>query len=202
MALFEKTLQGVANLDSIMTAAHETFRKEKKRILETYKDPAEKIGAIKKVLEATDAEQKQIFRKIVKEEFADVRQKVNEVVTAAPPADFHATLEAVRATGDGITEYEATALLAKYKGENYLAFRTVAEILHRAGRAKDVRLVYPDAIMNEIDSGEKFVLDWANGYTGAPSYLTGLLQHHNNPITALAAEVQDFLDGKFELTDK
>lgn len=200
MALFEKTLQGIANLDSIMTAANETYRTERKRIMDTYKDPSQKLGEIRRVLTETEAEQKQFFREIVKTEFAAVREKVNKVVTAAPPADFAATLEAIKANGKATTEYEAAAFLAKYKDSNYLAFRTLAEVLHRVDRANDVRIIYPDAIMKEIEEIETLVLNWVTNYKGS-SYMTALLLNKTNPITATAAKVEEFLNGKYTLED-
>ena len=200
MAYFEKSLQAVATLDSVLTTANETFKTEQKKLLDTLKDPTKQIGEMRKALTETETEQKQIFREIVKTEFAAVREKVNKVVTAAPPADFTATLEAIKANGKAITEYEAAAFLAKYKDSNYLAFRTIAEVLHRLDKAKDVHIIYPDAIMKDIEESENLFLNWVTNYKGA-SYMTALLLNKTNPITATAVKVEEFLNGKYTQED-
>lgn len=188
-------MQTVATLDSVLTTANETFRTEQKKLLATLKDPTKQIGEMRKALTETEAEQKQIFRETVQAEFTAVRAKVNAVVTAAPPADFTATLEAIKATGNAVTEYETAAIIAKYK-DNYLAVRTLAEVLHQGGKAKDIRVVYPDAIVEEIEVAENLVMNWVTNYKGA-SYMTALLLNHTNPITALEEKVQRFLDGEY-----
>jgi hypothetical protein len=85
MAYFEKSLQAVATLDSVLTTANETFRTEQKKLLATLKDPTKQIGEMRKALTETEAEQKRIFRETVQAEFAAVRATVNAVVTTAPP---------------------------------------------------------------------------------------------------------------------
>lgn len=197
MALFEKTLQGIKDLDSVLSTAKDTFQAERKRLMDTYKDAvfAQKVKEIKRVYDETQAQQKALCLNIVQEEFSAVREKVSMVVTAAPPADFPATLEAIRASGKAISEYEAAALLEKYKG-NYLAYRTLAEVLHQFGRAKGVLLNSPDSLMEELEDIENMVKNWIMGYS-ASSYMTALLTNHTNPVTALAGTVQEFLDGQY-----
>ena len=58
MAYFEKSLQAVATLDSVLTTANETFKTEQKRLLATLKDPTKQIGEMRKALNETEAEQK------------------------------------------------------------------------------------------------------------------------------------------------
>lgn len=200
MALFEKSLQAVATLDSVLTTANETFKTERKKLLETLKDPTKQIGEMRQALTETEAEQKRIFRETVQEEFAAVRDKVNAVVTAAPPADFLTTLEAIKANGKNITDYEAAAFMEKYKG-NYFAFRTLHEVLKAAGRKLDSFVMKPDRIVSEMDECEQMLLDWGREWKGS-NYLGALLQDHTNPITSLAAMCQDFLDGRYSVEEE
>lgn len=195
MTLFEKSLKAVATLDSVLTTANETFKVEQKKMFATLKDPTKQIGEMRKALTETEAEQKRIFRETVQAEFAAVRDKVNAVVTAAPPADFLATLEAIKANGKNITDYEAAAFLEKYRS-NYFAFRTIHEVLTGAGKSLNSYVMKPDAIANELDQGEKMLLNWGGDWKGS-SYMGALLQNHTNPITALADRVQKFIDGRF-----
>lgn len=195
MAFFENSLKAVVTLDSVLTTANETFRTEQKKLLDTLKDPTAKIGEMRKALTETETEQKRIFCDTVRADFAAVRAKVNAVVTAAPPADFLATLEAIKATGSKITDYEAAAFMEKYKG-NYFAFRTLHEVLTNAGKDLQCYVMYPDRMAREIDQGEQMLLNWGREWKGK-NYMGALLQHNSNPITALADMVEKFTEGKF-----
>ena len=199
MVYFEKSLKAVATLDSVLTAANETFRTEQKKLLATLKDPTKQIGEMRKALTETEAEQKRIFRETVQAEFATVRAKVNAIITAAPPADFMVTLEAIKANGKNITNYEATVFMEKYK-DNYFAFRTLHEVLSNAGKDLDCYVMYPDRMALEINKGEQMLLNWGREWKGR-NYMGALLQNHTNPITALAEMVQKFTEGKFTAED-
>lgn len=200
MALFEKSLQAVATLDSVLTTARNTFRTEQKKLLATLKDPAKQIGEMRTALNETEAEQKRIFNETVQAEFAAVRDKVNAIVTAAPPADFMATLEAIKASGKNITDYEAAAFMEKYRS-NYFASRTIHEVLTAAGKKLDFFMMKPDAISEEMKIGEQMLLNWCRTWE-ENSYMGALLQNPKNPITHLAGTVQQFLDGRFVLEDE
>lgn len=198
MALFNKSLQAVATLETVLLAAYETFNTEKKKVLETLKNPTPEIGKMRDVLTQTEANAKKLFAETVRADFAAVREAVQKVTTAAPPADFPATLAAVNAAGKDISDHEAAALLEKYKG-NYLAFRSLHAVLKKEGRDLP-HLIYPDAVMGEIDAGEKMVLDVGQNWKGA-TYMSALLQAKSNPITALADHVQKFIDGRYSLEE-
>lgn len=193
MALFEKTIQGIRNFDSVMSTAAKTFEAEKKRIMGIYKEDVfgQKFNELKKVFDETVAQQKQACREIVLADFIAVRQQVNKVVAVSPPADFPATLEAVRASGKSISDYEATVLLEKYNG-NYLAYRTLAEVLHQQGKANDVVVMNPDAILRELEDAEAYFMHIIND--GSIS-LGDELFFEQIPI--LGNMVQRFLDGQY-----
>lgn len=199
MAFFEKSLQAVKILDSALTTANETFYAERKKLLDTLIDPAKQIGEMRNLLTETEREQKRIFCETVQADFAAVRAAVASVVTAAPPADFPATLEAIKANGKNITDYEAAAFMEKYKG-NYFAFRTLHEVLTNAGRDLDCYVMYPDRMAREIDQGEKMLLNWGREWKGN-SYMGALFQNRTNPITALAEMVQKFTEGKYTVEE-
>lgn len=193
MALFEKTIQGIRNLDSVMSTAAKTFDAEKKRIMGIYKEDVfgQKFNELKKVFDETVEQQKQACRETVQSDFSAVRERINKVVTVSPPADFPATLEAVRVSGKSISDYEATVLLEKYNG-NYLAYRTLAEVLHQQGKANDVVVMQPDAILRELEDAETKFMQIIND--GSFS-LWGALFLEEVPI--LEDMVQRFLDGQY-----
>lgn len=201
MALFEKSLKAVATLEAVLITAYDTFNTEKKNVLDTLKHPEAEISKMRDVLTETEANAKKMFTETVQADFATVRNAVQKVVTAAPPADFAATLAAVNATGKAISDYEAAALMEKYN-VNYLAFRTLHEVLRKdCGRDLKTHLIYPDAVMQEIEAGEKLILDVGQNWKGT-TYMSALLQTDSNPITALAEFVQKFLDGRYSLEDR
>jgi preprotein translocase subunit SecD len=104
-----------------------------------------------------------------------------------------------RLVNKNITDYEAAAFMEKYKG-NYFAFRTLHEVLTKAGKNLDSYVMYPDRMAREIDQGEKMLLNWGREWKGS-NYMGALLQNRTNPITALAEMVQKFTEGKFTAED-
>lgn len=199
--IFEKTYTAANEFDAAMTAAQETFQSAKKEINATFKSPTAetKIAEVKAVYESTVADQRRKVREAVAADMADTRRKVNEFVSVAPPADFAATLAALQAKGEHISDYESRAFLDKYRG-NYLAFTTLADVLHGAHKAVDVLPVKPDEIEEEISQLERMVLNWTQNYTGG-EYMTALLTDINHtPILKSGAAVQSFIDGDFVIS--
>lgn len=197
MALFEKSLKALATLNSVLTTTNETFKEEQKKLLATMKDPTKQIGEMRNALTETEAEQKRIFSEIVKEEFASVRDKIRSVVTAAPPADFGVTLEAIKAAGKSISSVEASMYLEKYKG-NYTAFRSLHEAITQAGKKLDSYVLYPDGILEEMSQGEQMLLNTGREWRGT-NYMVALLLSDKNPILALSEKVEAFISGRYSL---
>lgn len=196
--ILEKTYIAASEFDAAMTAARETFQSAKNEINATFKSPTveTKIAEVKAVYESTIADQRRKAREAVAADIADARRKVNDVVSAAAPADFAATLAALQAKGERISDYESRAFLDKYKG-NYLAFTTLADVLHSVHKAVDVLPVKPDEMEEEISQIERMVLNWTQNYTGG-EYMTALLTDKtHSPILKVGAAVQSFVDGNF-----
>lgn len=199
--ILEKTYTAASEFDAAMTAARETFQSAKKEINATFKSPTAetKVAEVKAVYESSVADQRRKVREAVAADMADTRRKVNEFVSVAPPADFAATLAALQAKGERISDYESRAFLDKYRG-NYLAFTTLADVLHGAHKAVDVLPVKPDEIEEEISQLERMVLNWTQNYTGG-EYMTALLTDRNHtPILKSGAAVQSFIDGDFVIS--
>lgn len=199
MKVFETTIQAVKNFDEVMQNAHDEFRNEKKKIMDTYKDPTKKLSEIRDCLVKTESEQKQLFREILRNDFEQAEAKLNNLVTGTIPADFPATLEVVRASGRNITDYEARAMMEKYRS-SYMAYRTLVEVLHQNGKAENVVILKPDRIMAEMHEVKQFLENWNQNYTTGKDYTTALFKHHTNPLTKLADRVQVFLDGGYDVS--
>lgn len=205
MKLFNVTMQTIKDFDNIVKAANETFAETKKKVMETYKEPiaAEKIREAREALTEVHIRETQKASHAVQEDFYGVRSKVNEVVTASAPVDFAATLAAIQAKGRNVTDYEANAYIEKYKN-NYLAFSTLLDVLHQAGKAVDVIAYKPDAIEARISEIEKMVLNWIQCHASSndDGYITAILMDDNHSlIMKLAVEVQAFMDGGYILGD-
>lgn len=202
MAMLEKTIQAVKDLDNTINAAKNEFQNAQKTILETYKEPAatEKLTEARDVRTEIEVRETQAAKAIVVEDFAKVREMVGETVTQAVPADFVATLEALKAKGDKITEYEAASFLKKYSG-NYTAYSAILNLLHQSGKGGDMHLVTPDMMDERITFWENKILTWMQGragIAGESDYMSRLLTtSKGNPIQALADEVEAFCNGSF-----
>lgn len=203
MTIFNKTMQTVKDFDDIIRASNEAYRTARKAALETYREPmaTEKIREEQEALTKVQIRETKAARDAVRADFADVRSMVNDMVTAAAPVDFLATLASVQAKGDRVTDYEANAYIEKYK-DNYLAFSTILDVLHREGKAMDVIVYRPDAIEAQISEVENMVMNWIQNHAGSrdDGYITAILTNDKHSlIVKLAAEVQAFLDGGYVL---
>lgn len=202
MAIFEKTYNAINDMNSAIEAARETFQSAKKEILATFKSPASetKLSEVKAVYESAVADQRKKAREAVAADVAEARRKVNEIVSAAAPADFPTTLAALQSKGERISDYESRAFLDKYKG-NYLAFSTLADVLHGVNKAGDVLTVKPDEVAEVIDSVERAALNFIQKATYG-DYMTALFtSEEHSPILKSGAAVQAFLDGGFTVAD-
>lgn len=199
MAYFDRSLNAFEEFFRVMTDANTAFLKKRSEALERVKEPTKIIGEAQAEFVEIEKEQQEIFFAIVQEEFDEVRSIVNNVVTAAPPSDFMTTLEAIRALGNNITDYQASAFLEKYKG-NFLAYSTIHEVLTGAGKKPEGYIVNIDSLAKDIDAGEATLIrccrEWAK-----KEYMTRALQYTPNPITSLAERVQEFVGGRFTVEE-
>lgn len=202
MAIFEKTYNAINDMNSAIEAAQETFRTAKKEIFATFKSPTaeNKLSEVKVVYESAVADQRKKARETVAADVAEARRKVNEIVSAAAPADFPATLAAIQAKGRRVSDYESRAFLDKYKG-NYLAFSTLADVLHDVNKAVDVLPVKPDEVKGEIDRVERDAMNVIQNATSDGYMMALFTSEQHSPILKSGEAVQAFLDGNFTASD-
>lgn len=200
MALYKKTLDAVKTLDAEIIAATKEFETEKAKVMETYKDPSTYLQPIRDKYTKRVADGKKVFNETMHANFAEVRKKINEYVTTPVPADFAGTMEVVIVTGKAITDYEVKAFTEKYK-ENYLAFRTLVELMHQQGKATDILIRYPDSIVKEMENIERMLQRWSQDYK-SNDYMTGLWKNDTNPLTELETYTEEFLQGNFILDEE
>ena len=206
MAILDKTYQAVKDLDSVIHAAKEEFLTAQKAILGTYKEPiaTQKLTEARAIREEIEVRETQKAKEIAVADFAKVREMVYETVTQPVPADFPATLEALKVKGDKITVSEAESFLKKYK-DNYTAYSAILNLLHQLRKADDLYLKTPDAMENDIAFWERKVLTWMQnraGLAGESDYITRLLTTSKaNPLQKLAFEVEYFCNGGFAVVN-
>ena len=198
MVIFEKTYNAINDMNSAIEAAQETFRTAKKEIFATFKSPTaeNKLSEVKAVYESAVADQRKKARETVAADVAEARRKVNEIVSAAAPADFPATLAALQAKGRRVSDYESRAFLDKYKG-NYLAFSALADMLHDVNKAVDVLLVKPDEVKEEIDRVERDAMNVIQNATSGGYMMALFTSEQHSPILKSGEAVQSFVDGNF-----
>lgn len=199
--MFEKTTQAMRNYDSIYSAAVDVLNDAVKKIEENYRGSLadQKRGEAKSAFESTVQEEKKRCIEVFEKEFEEARANLNEVITREVPGDFAFTLAAVKAAGDTITEYEASAILEKYKS-NYLAVRTLAEVFHGFGKAEDYSVIRADAIVQEMTENESLVKGFFTGYSGR-TLQTAFMINDKTPLTVFGEKMAKFLSGEFVAED-
>ena len=204
MKILEKTMQAVKDFDTSIVAARNEFEQNKKVLFETYSNTvaAEKIGAASAALTTFEANATKSARDIITADFAEVRNAVFEFVSKSVPEDFPATLSAIQAKGEKITDFEAESFLKKYE-DNYTAYSAILTVLHSHGKAADVYVLVPDKVNDAIDDMANRVLNWVQNRTSSSfnsEYYTRLFtQETGSPIHALADRIENFISGEFIL---
>ena len=199
--MFEQTTQAMRNYDSIYEAASEIYESAKGKIDESYKGALadQKLGEAKMVFESTVQEEKKKCIEVFENEFEETRAKLNEVITREVPSEFVSTLAAVKAAAGTITEYEANAIIDKYKS-NYLAVRTLTEVFHSFGKAQECFIIRADSIAQEMAENESLVKGFFTGYSGR-SLQTAFMINDQNPLTVFGEKLDKFLSGDFMAED-
>lgn len=190
----DKVLKAFNEYDEVVTAAREMWDSTKKKLMEDYGNVgriySEKFEQGKKLYEETVEAAKRKGLAIVETEFERISEIVAEFITTPVPGDFIGTLEAVKATGKGITEAEIVAYLEKYK-TNYTAYRSLAKCADELTGKRHYVVVY-DAIKNDIADYYKLSKDFFTKYKGN-GYMGALLMHKNSPLNAFDAALVDFM---------
>lgn len=196
MRIFTKSLQAIKNFDTTMKAAYETHAEAKKNIMANYAGNlmGQKLAEINETLQTVEMEQKAALREALSADFADAKQKINDMATAEAPADFISTLEAIKTVGDGLTAYEIKAYLEKYRS-SYIAARAIAVEMgkHRSGQFIIVR---PDQLAEDLEKVHGNLVNWLQSWT-PNSYMSRLMVADSNILTGLDERVSSWLDGGF-----
>lgn len=197
--MFEKTMQAMRNLDAIYNAAVETHKNAVKDIDANYKGKLadQKRGEAKALLQSTIQEEKKKSLDVFEQEFKEAREKVNNVITKVVPEDFAATLAAAQASGKTISDYEARAIIDKYK-DNYMAVKAFIKLFRGLGKDIDRQIMQADAIEQEIEYNEYLIRNFLVGYNGS-TLETAMLINDNAPLTEIGAKLDKFISGDFLL---
>ena len=204
MKILEKTIQAVKDFDTSIVAARNEFEQNKKVLFKTYSNAiaAEKIGAASAALTTFEANATKSARDIITADFAEVRNAVFEFVSKSVPEDFPATLSAIQAKGEKITDFESASFLKKYE-DNYMAYSAVLNVLNRNGKVENVYVGTPDKMNDALADLEKRVLNWIQNRTcddfNGEYYSRLFTCETGNPIRGLADKVEAYLGGGFIL---
>lgn len=140
--------------------------------------------------------------KAIEEVFAECLQKVKSFATEPVPEDFPATMEAIKAIGDSMSEKEAKMYFEKYQS-NYLAARGIANFIH-----KTTGLLTPllplDKILEQIEADHITVVNYVKNFdmyhrnTYTELYYTNEKPENNYWMKAGKA-LDDFVNGNMKI---
>lgn len=198
MAIFEKTNKAVMEFDAAMIAAKKKADEDRAYIMDRYNNTtlSEKLAEVQEELTNAETEARKAIKEVIAPDFDSVRKAVTDVVSESVPADFPATLEAVKVKGEKLTTYEAKAFLEKYKS-NYLAFNSMLQTMQDNGHYNSILPVKPDEIMAKIDELQKRLEDWINNYRKQDYYTLLIAKNKGQFINTTADTIQAFIDGGF-----
>lgn len=189
----DKVIKALNDYEDAKQKAKETFESAKISLADYYGNGSaykEKLTEIEAAYKKTLTEATQKRSATVKEGFENLKKAVNDFVTTPVPEGFLQTLEAIKATGKGLTEAEAKLYLEKYKN-NYIAYKGLAQTIQEQ-TGKHQYVAGYDGIIEEIKYYEGYVerimLDGANGYVKA---LFG--SETNSPLLKLDATIHNFI---------
>lgn len=196
----DKVIKALREYDEVFTSAKKIWQATKDNLIADFGTNAtgssrlydEKYAAAKELFDTTVATAKQKGISVVTEAFDEIEMKVNEFVTAPVPADFTATLEAIKATGKGLTANEAKVYLAKYQG-NYTAYRSLSQYIYENLGIPTFCVRY-DAIKNDIEQYKNMSISWFDKY-GDNLQTAFFLTDNNNPLEGFDATIEKFLGG-------
>lgn len=153
----------------------------------------EKYAAAQNIYNDKMVELKEAGLDEIKAIFEETNKKVDAFVLEPTPADFLATLEAIKVL-DNITEEEAKVLFDKYKG-NYLAARALSEYLHNEKGYFTVKMPPLDKIKKELESdyeqAKQFFIEYKTNEYRTKLFITKT----ENPWDKEAEKVEEFLGG-------
>ena len=195
MKPFSITIQAITKFEEEIRKAEEKYTVERDFITANYKNPEERLQALKETYTEEKEDAKSRCLDAIQLDFNTQRKALHEITTEAMPADFMVTLEALRANGKNIGEYEGTAYIEKYKG-NFLALRTLVEMLQGFGKAKGVYVRYPNGIANNMQEVEKMLHKLINtAQVDSMSY--ALYMSETGPLHTLSNDAEIFLQKNF-----
>lgn len=191
---FKKIFDAMKHYSSVYKEANETFAQSRKKIHNEYGDTKAGAKMLSEAAIARDAaieEAKKNGLKTVDMVFADLNKQITAVVTAPVPADFPSTLEAIRATGKGLSAEEAEVYIGKYNG-NYTAYRAIAAALKEVGVCK----VYP-VTYEQVKEDSNTFYAWSEKFfrSKPTTYMSLLLLAEKNPMRNFERNINYFLNG-------
>lgn len=191
--VLNKVFDTMAVYDSGRKKASEDYTAARKQIQANYGDSKvgrEKLAELKASYDAARKQAENNGLAVVKEVFDDLEKKINDAITAPVPADFPATLEAVKATGSALSASEAELYIQKYCG-NYTAYRSLVSLFDGLKVCKVFPVTY-DHIMHDFNRFRAYAEGFFSNSIGG--YMASLFLSENNPMRVFDAGISSFLN--------
>lgn len=192
--MLEKIKEAVIAHKNIYDEATNVFNAARKDLHENYKGNlfTAKMNEAKQVYEDTLMESRESNYATCVEVLTNIGIKAQGVITEPVPADFPATLEAIRAMKN-LTKAEMNAFVNRYKG-NYLAYRAICDVV--GGAKNGFAAVTIDKVTEMIERLEADLHNYFYDFH-TNSYRTRLFCE-GSVFDAPDAFFTAFLNGRFE----
>ena len=188
-----RVFDAMAVFDSGRKKASEDYSAAMKKIHADYGNSRvgnQKLEELKSSYDAARMEARNNGLAVVKEVFDDLEKKINDAITAPVPADFAATLEAIKATGSALSANEAELYIQKYCG-NYTAYRSLVSLFDGLKVCKVFPVTY-DHIMYDFNRMRGYAEGFFRDSIG--SYMSRLFLADSNPMRVFDAGISSFLE--------
>lgn len=185
--MFEKIINAVSNYDEVLRRGYEAYEKAKDELPKKYAGDTlnNLMDEATQRYQNTMANERRIAQSTIDEEFKNLFDKLNKVVTEPAPSDFISTLEAIKTNNGNLTPYEAEVYSQKYCN-NYTAYKSILSVLHDHKLVNNLTIMSADAVKAELEKAkemaESFIWNWDPHSLSNAFYL----DERTNPFALIA----------------
>lgn len=163
--MYEKTIETIKSYDEAVKAAHEKYNnlfEEMKQNLTGDLLVQRQTIAYQRLQDTLKAELEEA-ENVMNSEFKPLYDKLNEYITKHPSLDLAPCIEAIKLSGESLSEFEAKSIAESYRND-YLSSKAVVNVLHGMKKVEDINIIKAEWIKDKLDEHYNGVLDYFKGY--------------------------------------
>lgn len=201
--MFEKVINEMNTYDRVLRQAYSEFENAKKELPKNYAGEKleEKLSQATQRFQNIKINELKGYEIAVKKVFDDLFNQIINIVGVAVPNDFASTLEALKSSKGHISDYEAELYANKYRN-NYTACKAIISVLHDAGKAKNIEILYADYVKNELSNCLETAMNYAYDYDPESLSTAFFLSRDTNPLLISASKIESFFKNDFFAINK